>query len=93
VRYANSEFETIDPATPQIGKWRQFRDIDYYFFSTKCRKLTRNLPGAGGAWKGKCTWAASPKAAARMQRRGPGPSSHPFAPDCRTRCGNPEIGY
>jgi hypothetical protein len=49
-RYANSESETIDPATPQICKWRQFRDIDYDFFSTKCRSLTANCARAAN-WK------------------------------------------
>jgi hypothetical protein len=47
VRYANSEFEIIDPAIPQIGKWRQFRDINYYFFSTKCTMLTANRNRVG----------------------------------------------
>jgi hypothetical protein len=41
VRYANSEFETIDPAIPQIRKWRQFRDINYYFFFNKMHDADR----------------------------------------------------
>jgi hypothetical protein len=53
VRYVNSELEIIDPATPLIGKWRQFRDIDYYFFSTKCGLITTNLHRGWAAEKGK----------------------------------------